>query len=125
MAGENGDVRGAIAERRNVKRNDIETIEKILTKTAVQDFLFEILVSSGDDANVHTNGLIGADRFEALFFEYAQNLGLSAEAHVADFIEKQSAAIGLLKFADLVVASTGETAFDVAEKFGFDELFGN
>src|SRR5437868_11788032 len=31
----------------------------------------------------------------------------------------------LLKFADFVVTGAGETAFDVAEKFGFDELFGN
>jgi len=31
----------------------------------------------------------------------------------------------LLEFADFVVAGSGEAAFDVAEKFGLDEFFGD
>jgi len=31
----------------------------------------------------------------------------------------------LLEFADLVVHGSGETTFDVAEKFGLDEFFGD
>jgi len=42
-----------------------------------------------------------SDRFEALLFEHAQHFGLRAETHIADFIEEESAAIGLLKLATL------------------------
>src|SRR5205814_9167196 len=77
MASEHGDIRGAIAERGDKKRNDIQAIEKILTKTAVQDFLFEFLVGGGDNAHIDANGLIRTDRFETLFFENAQNFRLS------------------------------------------------
>src|ERR1700751_1525809 len=125
MAGEDGDIGSAIAEWRNEKGNYVEAVEKILTETAVQDFLFEIFVSGGGGANVHAGSLIGADGFEALFFEYAQHFGLRAKAHVADFVEEKCAAICLLEFANFVVAGSGEAAFDMAEEFGLDELFGD
>jgi len=44
MAGEYGNVRSAIAERGYEKGNYVETVEKILTETSVQDFLFQIFV---------------------------------------------------------------------------------
>src|SRR5882724_11264250 len=125
MASQDGDVRGAIAEWRNEKRNDVETVEKVLAKTAMQNFLFEILIRGGKHADIDATGLVRADRFEALLFEHAQHFGLRAETHIADFIEEESAAIGLLKLANFVVAGAGEAAFDVAEKFGFYEFFGN
>src|SRR5207247_8382083 len=71
MASQDGDVRGAIAERRNEKRNDVETVEKVLAKTAMQNFLFEILIRGGKHADIDANGLVRADRFEALLLEHA------------------------------------------------------
>ena len=50
---------------------------------------------------------------------------MGAQAHIADFVEEKRAAVGLLKFADFVVDGAGEAAFDMAEKFGFDEFFGD
>ncbi len=125
MASEDGNVCGPIAERRDEKGNYVKAVEKILAKSAVQDLLFQIFVGGGDNPNVHAGSLVRADRFEALLFEHAQHFGLSTKAHVADFIEEKSAAVGLLKFADFVVAGSGEAAFDVAEKFGLDEFFRN
>ena len=66
------------------------------------DFLFEFLVGGGDDADVDAHGLIGADGFEALLFEDPENFGLGAQTHVADFVEEERAAVGLLEFADFV-----------------------
>jgi len=124
MTGENRNVGGAVAQRRDEERNDVEAIEKILAETAVQNFLFEIFVGGGNDANIDADGLIGADRLEALLFEDAKNFGLGAKTHIADFIEEKCAAVGLGEFADFIVAGAGEAALDVAEEFGFDELFG-
>ena len=50
---------------------------------------------------------------------------MRAQAHVANLIQKQGAAIGFLEFADLVLGGAGEAAFDMAKKFGLDELFGD
>ena len=47
------------------------------------------------------------------------------QAHVADFVEKQRAAIGFLEFARLVGAGAGERPFAMAEQFAFDQVFGN
>ena len=59
--------------------------------------------------------LVRADALKTLLFQNAQHFRLGAQAHVADFIEKERAAIGFLKFADFIFAGPGETAFDVAE----------
>src|SRR5439155_7049763 len=125
MAGQDRNVCGAVAERGNEERNDIETIKEILAKPAVQDFLFEIFVGGGDDADVDTTGLVRPDRFEALLFEYTQHFGLRAETHIADFVEKESPTVRLLKLAYFVVACAGEAALDMAEKFRLNEFFGN
>src|SRR5262249_25651780 len=60
-----------------------------------------------------------------LLLKDAQDFGLCAKAHVADFIEEERAAISGLKFSRFVFARSCEAALDVAEEFGFNELFGN
>src|SRR5258708_19409226 len=102
MARQNGNVFLAIAQRRHVERDDVEAIEKVLAESAPRDLLFEILVGSGDDANICTHGLVRPHRLEALLFEDAQNFGLSAEAHFADLVEEELSPLRLLKFAALV-----------------------
>jgi len=125
MTGENRNVGGAVAQRRDEERNDVEAIEKILAETAVQNFLFEIFVGGGNDANIDADGLIGADRLEAL---------PSRTRRTLDWVRRLISPISSRKvcrrrawgeFADFIVAGAGEAALDVAEEFGFDELFGD
>src|SRR6267154_4518787 len=125
MPSKNGNIFLAITQRRDEERNDVEPVDQILTEGAAGDLLLEILVGGGQNANIHGEGLARAHRLEALFFEHAQHFGLSAQAHVSDFVEKQRAAIGFLEFTDLVFRRAGETAFHVAKQFGLDQLFGN
>src|SRR5262245_9527552 len=113
MAREDGDVFLAIAQGRNKKGNYVEAIEEILAEAAVGNLLLEILVGGGDDADIHADRLIGTDGFEALLFEHPENFGLRAEAHVADLVEEERAAISLLELAHFVVNGAGEAAFDV------------
>ena len=47
---------------------------------------------------------------------------MHGERHVADFVEKDGAALGLLKPADMAAGGAGERSFFVAEQFGFDQL---
>src|SRR5258706_444577 len=55
VATKNWNVRDAVTQRRNKKGNYVQAIEKILAKRAARDFLVEVLVGGGDDANVHAN----------------------------------------------------------------------
>ena len=50
---------------------------------------------------------------------------MQVERYFTDFIEEQNAAIGLEDAADgTAFARTRESTFRVAEKFGFDQAFG-
>ena len=57
--------------------------------------------------------------------EHAQHLGLRLQAHVADFVEEDRAAVGLLELADLLLGGAGERALLVAEQLGLDQLVGD
>ena len=94
MAGEERDIFLALAQRRDHERNHVEAVEKIFAKISLGDFFFQIFVGGGNDAHIDGDGIVAAHRDEALLLERAQNFGLRLQAHVADFIEEQRAAIG-------------------------------
>jgi hypothetical protein len=86
---------------RFIERDDVQAVEKVLAEVAALDLFFEVLVGGGDDAHAHLNELGGAHRFEALLFEGAEDLGLGLEAHVADFVQEQRAAVGFLELTSM------------------------
>ncbi len=63
-----------------------------------------------------------AHALDLAFLQHAQQLGLHHRRHVADFIQKQRAAMGLFEFADVPRRRAGEGSFLVAEQLGFDQL---
>ena len=75
------------------------------------------------------DGVGGADGVEALLVERAQDFGLGLQAHVADFVEEERAAVGALEGAALFGRAcrrgAGDGAVAVAEEFGFDVVFGD
>ena len=85
----------------------------------------EIAVGGDDDADIHVDGLGAADAFEAAFFENAQKLCLDRKRQLADFVEEECAVVGEIHFADFAGAGSGEGAAFVAEKFVFDQAFGD
>ena len=60
-----------------------------------------------------------------LIVEGAEHFGLGLEAHVADFVEEEGAAVGALERAALLGRAAGLHAVAVAEEFGFDVGFGD
>ena len=76
----------------------------------------KIAVGGGDDAHIHLDRALGADRIDFAFLQRAQQLDLHVEAQFADFVEEQRAAIGFLEFAQMLVGGAGEGAFLVAEQ---------
>src|SRR5207245_9615735 len=84
-----------------------------------------ILVRGCNHAHVHADCLARTDWLEALLLQHAKHFRLRAQAHVADFVEKQRAAIGLLELSNLVVGRAREAALHMAEEFRLDQLLGD
>src|SRR5436309_2075534 len=66
-----------------------------------------------------------AEALDLLLLQHAEHLGLRLRAHVADFVEKDRPAVGLLELADLLLGRAGERPLLVAEELRFDQLLGN
>lgn len=76
----------------------------------------------GDDADIRLDRLAAADRGELALLQHAQQACLRLGRHVADLIEEQRAAGGLLEPADAAVERAGEGAALMAEQFGLDQF---
>ena len=68
------------------------------------------------------NRLVAAKPLEATFFEYAQQLRLRHQRHVADFVEEQRAAVCVFKRAHAIGHGVGKRTFHMAEQFAFDQV---
>ena len=68
---------------------------------------------------------VAADAGERAVLQKPQQFGLERLAHVADFVQKNRAAIGFLDAAGFLFHRAGESALFVAEQFAFQEGFRN
>ena len=60
-----------------------------------------------------------------MILDDAQQLDLSVERHVADFVQEDGAAIGIFEKTDAFVLGARECSARMAEKFTFEKRFGN
>ena len=103
----------------------IKAVEQVFPEVAVTDQFFQILVGGGDDAHVHMDRRGATHPVELILLQHAQQTGLGLQRHIADFIEKQGAAVGLLETPDPLAVGAGESALLVAEQFRFDQVLGD
>ena len=69
--------------------------------------------------------VVRADGLDLAVLEKPQQQRLHAQAHLADFVEKQRAAMRELELAALVAVGAGEAALDVAEELRLEQRFGD
>jgi hypothetical protein len=79
--------------------NHVQPVEEVLAKVAARDLLFQVFIGRGDHPHIDLHRTGRANRREAAFIQRAQHFGLHLEAHVADFIEEERAAVGALEGA--------------------------
>ena len=79
----------------------------------------------GNDAHIGTDAGVPAHAVKAAIGEHAQQARLRLQWHVADLIEKQRAALGLLKAPLAQGGGAGEGAALVAKQFRFDQVARN
>ena len=113
---------GALPQRRQHNRKNIDAVKQIRAERSLPDQFLEIAVRRDNHARVHRNRLVATDAFDFALFQHAQQLRLHRERHVADFVEKQRAAAGLLELADVPACRASERTLFMAEQLGFDQL---
>src|SRR5436305_10744408 len=124
MLNEDRDIVGALTQRRQVQRDDVESIVKIRTEAARLDLFLEIAVGRGDEPRVDRNGLGGADGNHFAVLQNAKQLYLSRRGRLTDFIEEERSRGGRGEEAFLVFHGAGERSLHVPEQFALEQSFG-
>ncbi|MCY1516120.1 hypothetical protein D9M68_507340 [compost metagenome] len=125
VARERGHVFAAFAQRGQAQADHVEAVEQVFAEAAELHALLEILVGGGDDAHIGLHRVVAAHAVEVAVAEHAQEARLQVEGHVADFVEEQRAALGLLEAAAAHGLRAGEGAALVAEEFALEQVLGN
>src|SRR5216683_1446725 len=120
-----GNVFAAIAQRRQLKMNDVEAVIEIFPEAPFADKGEEVHVGGSDDADVDFNLLGAAEAHEFALLNNAEELGLRFRTDGGDFVEEDGALIGDLEKTLLGSDSACESAFDVAEKLRLQEIYRN
>ena len=79
-------------------------------------------MTGADQAQVQGPRSTAAEGDHLALFQHPEQAGLQRQRHVADLVEKEDAAIGLLQLAGhAFLARPGETAAAIAEQLAFDQ----
>ena len=99
MPGERRDVVRPLAQRRQAQAHDVEAMQQVLAEQPLPHALLEVLVRRRDDAHVRLQRRVAADAVVLAVGEHAQQAHLQVGRHVADLVQEQRAALGLLEAA--------------------------
>src|SRR5690606_5155806 len=105
----------ALAERRQMNGNDVEAVIEIFAEGACGYHRREVAVGRGNDAHVDRDLLAPPDPSDLSGLQRAQQPRLRLGRHIANLVEKQGSAMGLLELADAAAHRPGEGALFVSE----------
>ena len=125
MVHQGRDVVDAIAQGRHRQRHHVEAVEEIFPKAARLHLGFEVAVGGGDDAHIHRQLALGADRPDGFLFQSPQQGRLHGERHLAYLVQKEGALVGDPEQAVAPLAGAGEGPLHVAEQLAFQQLGGD
>ena len=117
-----GNVLRALAQGRHENRHHVEPVIQVLAKLAGLHRRFQVAVGGGDDPHVHPQGLAAAEPLQLAFLQHPQQLGLKLRRNIADLVQEQSAAVGLLEAALALVDRAGERPLLVPEQLRFQQV---
>ncbi len=102
--------------------HDVEAMQQILAEQALAHALLEVLVRRRDDAHVGAQRRMTAHAVVLAVGQHAQQPHLQVGGHVADLVEEQRAAFGLLEAAAAHRLRARERAALVAEELGLEQV---
>src|SRR3989344_4319088 len=89
MTDQRRDIFFALAQRRQMKGENVDAVVKILAEQLVANGLFQVLVSGCDQTHIHLYALNSSNPRELLGLEHPKQFGLSRRAEFSDLIQKQ------------------------------------
>src|SRR5580700_7351676 len=101
--------------------NNTQPVVQVFAEASFGNLFFKFLVGGGDNADIYVDFFGAADGPNFAFLEDAVELHLHGQAHVANFVHEQRAAVGSLEKALAILVGAGESAFHIAEEFGFEQ----
>ena len=117
-----GNVGAALAQRRDAQRYHVQAVIEIGSELPRLDRLREVSVGGGDDADVHLDRPVAADRLELFLLQHPQQLHLRRDREFANLVEEQRAAVRQFESSDTGVRSSGERPTHVAEQLTFHQI---
>ena len=115
------DVRRALTQGRRPKFHHVQPKIEVLAKLAVADHLLQVFVRRRDDSHVRRQRLVAADPLEGALAEKPQQLDLRRLVDIADLVEEQRAALGLLEPPDATLVRAGVCPLLVAEQLALKQ----
>ena len=85
--------------------------------------MLQISVSRGQKPDVDFNRFVRPDPGNLAVFQNAEQFDLRLHGHVADFVQKEGAAVGVLKLPDAVGNGVCKRAANVSKQLAFQDVF--
>ncbi len=89
---------------RQADRHDLQPVVQIAAKRAAAICCSRLRLVAETNADVDLDRVVRADARDLVVFQHAQQLDLRGHRHVADFVQKQRAAVGVLELADAIAS---------------------
>jgi hypothetical protein len=121
-AGQVGHVLDSLGQGGDEDGHNVEAVVKVLAEVAGLDLVFKVAVGGSNDAHVYLLGAGPTDPLELPLLEHAQEPGLEGQADLADLVEEEGTAVGLLETPLALGYGAGEGALLVTEKLRLQQV---
>src|SRR2546423_11767014 len=115
MHGQGWNVLSALPQCRQMNLDGIKPKQQVFAKLSVVTRTVQITIRRRDHAHIDFLALGGTHTFHFAGLNYAQELGLLSERHVADFVKKNGPAVRQLKASNAIRPSIREGALHMSE----------
>ena len=113
-------------QRRHAQRQHMQAVEQVFAELATLHHGHQIARGGGHQAHIERHQLVRAQGLDLALLQGAQQLGLHAQRHVADFVQEQGAAVGQLELAIAPLAvGAGVGPGGHAKEFGLQQGVGH
>ena len=123
LHGQGNDVARALGQGQQTHAEGGNAVVQVFAEFALGDGFFQVFVGGGHDAHVQLDGGLSTQAGELTLLQHAQQLALQVHGHLADLVQEQGAALGLLKQTLLLTVCARESAFFVTKQHVFDQIF--
>lgn len=115
------DIVSTFPERRDIDRENIESVIQVFPKQLLVDHFREIPVCGSDNPAVDGDCFGVSDPFELMFLQDAKKFDLKGVADGIDFVEKDRSPVSCFKATCPAFNGVRECSFDMAKEFAFEK----